>query len=83
MAWRDREGWLNFVFCDDRSVEDEKEGDGDDDENDVEDTSGYEKLGLRVAWLGIEDLVLVGLHAGSGLVPALSAMDNWLAQEIL
>jgi len=25
MTWRDREGWLNFVFCDDGRVVDEKE----------------------------------------------------------
>ena len=35
MTWQDREGWLNFVFCDDCGVVDE-------DENDGEDTSGYE-----------------------------------------
>jgi len=28
MTWRDREGWLNFVFCDDSRVGDEKERDG-------------------------------------------------------
>jgi len=28
MTWRDREGWLNFVFCDDSRVVDEKERDG-------------------------------------------------------
>jgi len=28
MSWRDREGWLNFVFCDDGWVVDEKERDG-------------------------------------------------------
>jgi hypothetical protein len=49
MAWRDREGWLNFVFCDDGRVVDEKERDGDEDENDVEDKSGYEKSGVRLA----------------------------------
>jgi hypothetical protein len=37
------------VFCDDGRVVDEKEGDGDEDENDVEDTSGYEKSGVRLA----------------------------------
>jgi len=36
------------VFCDDGRVEDEKERDGDADENDVEDTSGYENLGVRL-----------------------------------
>jgi len=28
MAWRDREGWANLVFCDDRTVVDKKERDG-------------------------------------------------------
>jgi len=41
MAWRDTEGWLDFVFCDDSRVVDEKERDGDEDENDVED---YEQI---------------------------------------
>jgi hypothetical protein len=49
---------------------------GDEDENDVEDMSGYEKSGVRLAWLGWKDLVLVLLHPGSGLVPALSGMVN-------
>jgi len=56
---------------------------GDEDEDDVEDMSGYEKSGVRLAWLGWEDLVSVLLHAGSGLVPAISRMVNWLAHEIL
>ena len=47
------------MFCDDDRVVDEKERDGDQDENDVEDTSGYEKSGVRLAGLGWEDLVLV------------------------
>jgi hypothetical protein len=37
------------VFCDDRRVVDEKESHGDEDENNLEDTSGYEKSGLRLA----------------------------------
>jgi len=49
---------------------------GDEDENNVEDTSGYEKSGVRLASLSWEDLVLVLLHAGSGLVPAVSGMVN-------
>jgi len=49
---------------------------GDDNENDVEDTSGYKKSGVRLARLGWEDLVSVLLHAGSGLIPALSGMVN-------
>ena len=42
----------------------------DEDANDMEDTSGYEKSGVRLACLGWEDLVSVVLHAGSGVVPA-------------
>ena len=56
---------------------------GDDDGNDMEDTSGNEKSGVRLAWLGWEDLVSVLLPAGLGLVPAVSGMVNWLAHEIL
>jgi hypothetical protein len=39
MAWRDREGSLNIVFCDDGR---EREM-GDEGGNDTEDTSGCEK----------------------------------------
>jgi len=56
---------------------------GDEDENDMEVTSGYEKSGVQLAWLGLEDLVSVLLPAGSGLVPAVSGMVNWLAHKIL
>jgi hypothetical protein len=47
------------VFCDDGTVADEKESDGDEHENDEEDTSAHEKSGLGLAWLGIEELVWV------------------------
>jgi len=56
---------------------------GDEDENDMEDTSGYEKSGVRLAWLGWEDLVSVFIRARSRLIPAVSGMVNWLAQGIL
>jgi len=56
---------------------------GDEDENDMEITTGYKKSGVRLAWLGLEDLVSVLLPAGSGLVPAVLGMVNWLAHEIL
>jgi len=56
---------------------------GDEDGNDMEDMSGYEKSGVRLAWLGWEDLVSVLVRAGSRVVPAVSGMVNWLAQEIL
>jgi len=49
---------------------------GDEDENDMEDTSGYEKSGVQLARLGWEDLISLLLHAGSGLVPAVSGMVN-------
>jgi len=55
---------------------------GDEDENNVI-TSGYEKSWVRLAWLGWEDLVSMLLHAGSGLVPAVWGIVNWLAHEIL
>jgi len=82
MSWRNREGWLNFVAM---MVEfsTRKREMGDEDENDIEDTSGYEKSGVQLAWLCWEDLVSVLFHDGSGLVPAVSAMVNWLAHEIL
>ena len=56
---------------------------GDEDENDMEDTSGYDKSGVRLAWIGLEDLVSVLLPAASGLVPAVSGMVKWLAHQIL
>jgi hypothetical protein len=37
------------VFCNDGRVVNEKERDGDEDENDVEDMSGYEKSCIRLA----------------------------------
>jgi len=56
---------------------------GDEDENDMEDTSGYEKPGVRLATLGWEDLVSVLVRTGLELVPAISGMVNWLAHRIL
>jgi len=56
---------------------------GDEIENDMEDTSGYEKSGVRLASLGWEDLVSVLVRARSGLVPAVSGMVNSLAHELL
>jgi len=49
---------------------------GDEDENNVEDTSGDQKLGVRDTSLGWENLVWVLLHARSELVPAISGMVN-------
>ena len=56
---------------------------GDEDENDVEDTSGYEESGVQTAWLGSEDLIWVILHCWSELVPVVSGMVYQLAHEIL
>jgi hypothetical protein len=49
MAWSEREGGLNFVFCDNGRVVDEKEKDGDQDDKDVEDTSGNENAVVGLA----------------------------------
>jgi len=56
---------------------------GDEDENNIEDTSGYDKSGEWPAWFGLEDPISVILPAGLGLVPAVSGMVNWLSHEIL
>jgi len=56
---------------------------GDEDENDLEDMSGYEQSGVWLTQSGLEDLVWVWLPVGSGLVPAFSGMVNWLAHQIL
>jgi len=56
---------------------------GDEDRNNVEDMSGYEKAGVRVASLGLVYLVLVEYHDGSGLIPTASGIVNWLAHKIL
>jgi len=53
------------------------------DENDVEDTSEYEKRRVRPAWVACEDLLSGWLHGRSGLVPARLGIVNSLAQEIL
>jgi len=42
----------------------------------MEDTSRYEKSGVRLAWLGLEDLVSVFFPTRSGVVPARSGMVN-------
>jgi len=79
MAWCNRERWLNFVFCDDgRETEM-----GDDDWNNMEDTSGCEMSGVRPTRLGLRDLAWVFIPAGLGVVPAVSGMENWLAHKIL
>jgi len=56
---------------------------GDENENDMEDLTGYEQSGVRLAWLSLENFVSVLLPTGSGLVPAVLGIDNWLAHEIL
>jgi hypothetical protein len=42
----------------------------------MEYTSGYEKSGVRLACLGLENLVSVFLPAGLGVVSAVSGMVN-------
>jgi hypothetical protein len=53
-----------------------KSGMVDEDENDMEDTSGYDKAGVRSVLLGVEDLISVMLPARSELVLAISGMVN-------
>jgi len=66
---------LTLYSCNDGRVVDEKEM-GDEDENDMEDTSGPEKSGVQLAGFGLEYLVSVLLPAGSGLVPPVSGTLN-------
>jgi hypothetical protein len=47
---------------------------GDEDEYDMEDTSDNEESGVRVARVGLENLVSVLLPARSGFTPAVSGM---------
>ena len=49
---------------------------GDEDENDMENTSGPGKSGVQLARLGLEDLILVILQPGSRVVPAIFGMVN-------
>jgi hypothetical protein len=49
---------------------------GAEDENSVEDNSGYEESGVGLAWLGVEDFGLVLLTAGLGVIPAISGILN-------
>jgi hypothetical protein len=49
---------------------------GDKDEDDMENTSGYEKSRVRLARLGLEDVISVLLLAISELVPAVSGILN-------
>jgi len=60
-----------------------KRGMGDEDENDMENTSGPAKSGVQLSGIGIEDLLLVSLPGGSRLGHTLFGMVNWLADEIL
>jgi hypothetical protein len=53
------------------------------DENKMEDTSGYEKLGVPLACLGSADLLSAIEPAGSGLVPSIFQMVHQLAHQIL
>ena len=56
---------------------------GDEDENDMEDMSGWEESGVWLAGMRLENPVSVLLATGLGLVSAVSGMLNWLAHDIL
>jgi hypothetical protein len=47
---------------------------GEEHENNVEDPSGYEKSGVQLARMSLDDLISLILHARLGLVPAISRM---------
>jgi len=82
MVFRDREGWLHFVFCDHGIAVDEKEM-RDDDGDDMEDASGDEESWEWHDWLGLENLVVVLWPFESWLVPAILGKGNWLVNKIL
>jgi hypothetical protein len=50
--------------------------DGDEDANNLEDRKGYDKSEVYLALLGWEDLLLLLLPAGSGLIPAILGIIN-------
>jgi len=60
----------------------EKRDMGDKDDNDIEDTSRPETSGVQLACFGLEDLILVLLPAGSGLVPTVNGMVKSLTHRI-
>jgi len=49
----------------------------------MEDTRRYKSSGVWLAWLHLDDLISVILHARSALIPAISVMANWLTQQVL
>jgi hypothetical protein len=60
------------------------------DESDMEDTTGYKKSGvwlaslsIEEAWLGLGNLVWVLVPAGSELISAVLGMVYWLTHEYL
>jgi len=60
------------VFCDDGRESEI----GNDNGNNMMDTSGYEQSGVQSARLGLDDLVSVFFPAGSGVVAAISGRVN-------
>jgi hypothetical protein len=54
----------NFLFCDDGRVADEKERDGDEVANSIDDASAYAKSGVQLSSSGWEDHVLVIIETG-------------------
>jgi hypothetical protein len=69
ITWRDREGWLNFVFCDDDRVVDEKERDG---RWRRERCGGYERI-----WEIRGTLCLIGLGR-----LRISSITHWIGTRI-
>jgi len=83
--WHREIGRDDIILCSATMLElwTRNRGMGDEDVNDLEDMSRYDKSGVRLTRLSSEDIVLVLLHAGLGLVPAVLAIVNYVAQELL
>jgi hypothetical protein len=49
---------------------------GEEDESNMEDTSSYDRSGVRLTYVDLENFLSVLLSTGPELVPAVSAMVN-------
>jgi len=83
MSWRDREGWLNFVLLWWWSSCSQEREMRNEDANDMEDPSRFEKSGVPHACLSLEGLISALLPHRSAIVPSVSWMRDWLAHKVL
>jgi len=75
MAWRDREGWLSFMFLGDGRVEDEKERDG---------AIYHEKLGLRQfrVWVNLPSPIWQVQAQIRGVITPIRGLPNPIRQVV-